>query len=65
MSRFGDDRPHMNEWSETLEDRAEEVGPRQAVKEYAEVLASFAETYWPENSLAAEAHVTSEAEATS
>lgn len=50
MSRFGDDRPHMNEWSATLEDRAEEVGPRQAVKEYAEVLAFFAETYWPENS---------------
>lgn len=49
MSRFGDDREHMDEWSETLERRAEEVGARQAVQEFAEVLATFAEYFWPED----------------
>lgn len=50
MSRFGEDREAMNEWSASLEKRAEEVGARQAVQEFAEVLAAFAEYYWPEKS---------------
>jgi hypothetical protein len=48
MSVFGDDRPHMNDWIEQLEQRAEDVGARQAVKEFADVLSTFAEYYWPE-----------------
>ena len=47
MSRFGDEREAMNEWSASLQQRADEVGARQAVQEFAEVLATFAEYYWP------------------
>lgn len=48
MSRYGDNRQHMNDWSEALEERAEQVGARQAVKEFTEVLRDFADYYWSE-----------------
>lgn len=48
MSRYGDNREHMNDWSEALEERAKQVGSPQAIKEFTEVLRDFVDIYWVE-----------------
>lgn len=45
MSRFGDDRDWMNDTSYALEQRAKEVGDKQAMLEMLQVLATHLEYY--------------------
>lgn len=46
MSKYGDDRMHMEDWQDSLRQRASEVGPREAVAEYAQVLQDFMQIYF-------------------
>lgn len=41
MSWFGDERQHMNDWMDSLEQRAGEVGMVIAMEEYVHVLETF------------------------
>lgn len=48
MSMYGDQRMHMEDWQRSLMERAEEVGPRQALQEFNQVQLDFFEMYWTE-----------------
>lgn len=48
VSMHGDQRMHMEDWQRSLMERAEEVGPRQALQEFNQVQQDFLEMYWTE-----------------
>lgn len=48
MSMYGDQRMHMEDWQRSLVERAEEVGPRQALQEFNQVQLDFLDLYWAE-----------------
>lgn len=49
MSRYGDNREFMNDLSQALQDRAEQVGNRQALAEVFQVLQGHSEYYWADS----------------
>lgn len=48
MSKYGDERMHMEEWQDQLQERAKVVGPAKALQEFHQVAVDFCDTYWTE-----------------
>lgn len=48
MSKYGDERMHMEDWQDQLQERARKVGPQQAMREMLKVVHDFTDMYWTE-----------------